>query len=308
MKVLTAAVLLLVITLRAAAQGGSADAGRDEFYRFSHELFERAAPPEVRLLYQFPARDEWDFHVGRLERALSGGSLPELAALATEARPALATLRMVPGAEEIADWLEQRVDAMEAAAQAVTPPAPSDPKAPRNITVQPVPHYNLWLGRVRGRPLPVLAPRLMPRLQAVFRAEGIPPELTWIAEAESSLNPSARSPAGARGLFQFMPATARSLGLSTFPPDQRTDPERSARAAAAYLRTLHGRFRNWALVLAAYNAGEGRVGRTLQERRADTFTAIADFLPAETRMYVPKVCALIATRAGVTLDRIPPPR
>ena len=122
MKVLTAAVLLLVITLRAAAQGGSADAGRDEFYRFSHELFERAAPPEVRLLYQFPARDEWDFHVGRLERALSGGSLPELAALLTEARPALATLRMVPGAEEIADWLEQRVDAMEAAFRPPIPP------------------------------------------------------------------------------------------------------------------------------------------------------------------------------------------
>jgi membrane-bound lytic murein transglycosylase D len=71
---------------------------------------------------------------------------------------------------------------------------------------------------------------------------------------------------------------------------------------------LHGRFRNWALVLAAYNAGEGRVGRALSARRAETFTAVADSLPAETRMYVPKVCALIATRTGVTLDRIPGPR
>lgn len=308
MKALTATLLALVLVTRLVAQAPAAHSERDEFYRFARDLFARAAPPEMRLLYEFPARGEWDFHVGRLERALAGGSLPELAALATEARPALSTLRLVPGADEIADWLEQRVDAMEAAAQAVVPPGPVAPKGPRIPAVQPVPHYNLWMGRVRGRPLPDRASQLMPRLQAVFRAEGIPPELAWIAEAESSFNPSARSPAGARGLFQLMPATARSLGLNTFLPDQRTDPERSARAAASYLRTLHGRFRNWALVLAAYNAGEGRVGRTLQERRADTFTAIADFLPAETRMYVPKVCALIATRAGVTLDRIPPPR
>ena len=143
---------------------------------------------------------------------------------------------------------------------------------------------------------------LMPRLRAAFVVEGVPPELAWLAEAESSLNPAARSPAGAKGLFQFMPDTAKSMGLGTFLPDERTDPEKSARAAARYLRTLHGRFGNWALALAAYNAGEGRVGRTLVAKHATTFTAIADALPAETRMYVP-VCALIATRAGVTPDR-----
>ena len=78
----------------------------------------------------------------------------------------------------------------------------------------------------------------------------------------------------------------------------------SARAAARYLRTLHGKFGNWALALAAYNAGEGRVSRTLKKQNAKTFTAIADALPAETRMYVPKVCALIAVRAGVPPERI----
>jgi membrane-bound lytic murein transglycosylase D len=164
------------------------------------------------------------------------------------------------------------------------------------------------LERVKSRPVPARARELMPRVQAVFRAEGVPPELAWLAEAESSFNPSARSPAGARGLFQFMPDTARLLGLSTFLPDDRTDPDRSARAAARYLRGLHARFRNWALVLAAYNAGEGRVGRLLASRRVETFTAVADALPAETRMYVPKVCALITTRTGVTPERIPPPR
>jgi membrane-bound lytic murein transglycosylase D len=149
---------------------------------------------------------------------------------------------------------------------------------------------------------------LLPRLHAAFAAEGVPPELVWVAEAESSFNPTARSPVGAKGLFQFMPATAQAQGLSTFLPDERTDPEKSARAAARYLRQLHRRFGNWALALAAYNAGEGRVARTLAARRATSFTAIADSLPAETRMYVPKVCALIATRAGVAPHAIPPPR
>jgi membrane-bound lytic murein transglycosylase D len=104
-----------------------------------------------------------------------------------------------------------------------------------------------------------------------------------------------------------MPATAQSLGLDTFLPDERTDPEKSARAAARYLRTLHGRFGNWPLALAAYNAGEGRVSRTLAARRGKEFADIAESLPAETRMYVPKVCALIATRAGVSPEKLAAP-
>jgi membrane-bound lytic murein transglycosylase D len=144
----------------------------------------------------------------------------------------------------------------------------------------------------------------MPKLKAAFIAEGIPPELAWLAEAESSLNPSARSPTGAKGLFQFMPDTAKSMGLSTLLHDERTHPEKSAHAAARYLRYLHGKFGNWALALAAYNAGEGRVSRTLAQQHATSFTAIADHLPAETRMYVPKVCALIAAREGLSPHQI----
>jgi membrane-bound lytic murein transglycosylase D len=298
----------------AADVTGPAEA--DELFRLGREWFEQVAPPEVKAQYEFPTREQWDATVRRMQRALAGDSLAELAALATEARTALGMLRLVPGYEDLADWLQQRLDEMEAAQQVLAPPPapplgpqqPLRPDAPRAAAIQPVPHYNLWLERVRARPLPARARELMPRLQAVFRTEGVPPELAWLAEAESSLNPTARSPVGAKGLFQFMPATAKAMGLSTFLPDDRTDPERSARAAARYLRALHGRFGNWALALAAYNAGEGRVGRTLTAKRATTFTAIADFLPAETRMYVPKVCALIATRAGVAPHRLAPPR
>src|SRR5690606_37921070 len=120
------------------------------------------------------------------------------------------------------------------------------------------------------------------------------------AEVESTFNPVARSPAGARGLFQLMPATARELGLRTFFPDERTDPAKSAQAAARYLRQMHDRFGDWPLALAAYNAGPGRVRRTLEQHGAETFAGIAAHLPAETQMYVPKVLATIEARTGRT--------
>ena len=123
----------------------------------------------------------------------------------------------------------------------------------------------------------------------------------------SSFDPEAQSPAGARGLFQFMPATAKRFGLSTFPFDERTHPQKSARAAARYLRFLHGRFGDWPLALAAYNAGEGRIARELEKSKRRSFDAIADRLPAETRFYVPKVLATVAARENVDPFALPAP-
>ena len=293
------------------APPGTVAAETDELFRAGQKLFEIFAPAEVKAQYEFPTKDRWDALVAKFQRALEGDSVADLADCAREGRQALDALRLVPGYEDLADWLEQRIDEFEGARQSLAPtpppPKPTDPKRPGpppSAVYQPVPHYHLWLARVQTRPAPARAAALMPRLRAAFAAEGVPPELAWIAEAESSLNPAARSPVGAKGLFQFMPDTAKAMGLSTFLPDERTDPEKSARAAARYLRQLHGRFGNWALALAAYNAGEGRVARTLAQHQATSFTAIAEKLPAETRMYVPKVCALIATRAGVAPEGI----
>lgn len=290
----------------------------DDLFRLGKLLFDQLAPADVKAEYDFPTKERWDAFVAKFQRALAGNSLPELASCAAEGRSAVTALRMVPGYGDLADWLEQRIDETEGAQQIPPPrppaPAPKTPGAPgspprSNVQPsQPVPHYDVWLARVRERPLPARAGALMPRLRAAFAAEGLPPELAWLAEAESSLNPNARSPVGAKGLFQFMPDTAKSMGLATFMPDERTDPDKSARAAARYLRALHGRFGNWALTLAAYNAGEGRVSRTLASQKAKTFTAISHALPAETQMYVPKVCALITTRTGVAPNQLPPPK
>jgi membrane-bound lytic murein transglycosylase D len=276
----------------------------DDLYKLGQQLFDEYAPPEVKEQYSFPSKGQWDAFAVRLQRALDGDSLNDLAALEPEARAALVALRTLPDYGDYADWLELRLDDIEGARQAAAPrPSPGGPPA----RPPAIPLYDLWLARERARPVPGRAAQLMPRLREAFRAEGVPPELAWLAEAESSLNPSARSPAGASGLFQLMPATARSLGLGTSLPDERNDPQKSARACARYLRTLYERFGSWPLALAAYNAGEGRVARELAARHAADYAKVASVLPSETRMYVPKVCALVAVRTGVTPDRLPPP-
>lgn len=159
-----------------------------------------------------------------------------------------------------------------------------------------------WLKKLAGRRPPARAAALLPGLKEIFRAEGIPAQFVWQAEAESTFNPAARSPAGAVGLYQFMPATARQFGLKLSPRDERLDAQKNARAAARYLKLLHRRFGSWPLAFAAYNCGQGRVSKTLRATGGTTFDDIQHKLPAETRMYVPKIAALIQLRENADLD------
>jgi membrane-bound lytic murein transglycosylase D len=297
-----------ILVARADPPPAAPPAAPDDLYSAGKQLFDQYAPPEVKAQYDFPSKDQWDEFAVRLQRALDNNSLGDLAAYAPEARAALVTLRAVPGYEDYADWLALRLDEIEAAGQATAPSAQRAPGPAPILRTPSIPHYDLWLARLRDRPIPADAATLMPQLRTAFAAEGVPPELAWLAEAESSLNPSARSPSGARGLFQLTPETAKTEGLSTFLPDQRTDPTLSARAAARLLRTLYGRFGSWPLVLAGYNAGEGRVSHLMASRGAGDYAGVASALPSETRMYVPKVLALVAVRTGVDPDKLPPPR
>ncbi len=296
----------------------------DQLYELGRVLFETFAPAGIKEQFEFPTREQWDAFAARFQGALESERLEDLAAFEPEARAALVALRALPGYEDYADWLEERIDYIEAAKQAVAqvpPPAPAiipaptpAPKpsptptlpkpAPAPRRVPAIPHYDLWLTRLQSRPVPPRAGELLPVVRRAFAAAGVPADLAWLAEAESTFNPSARSPSGARGLFQLMPATAKGLGLSTFLPDERTDPEKSATAAAQHLRTLHAQFGDWPLALAAYNAGAGRVQRALDKKGAKTYAEIAASLPTETRMYVPKVLATLAVRAGVTPDKL----
>lgn len=268
----------------------------DDLLALGQQMFDLFAPAEVKADYEFPTRERWEAIAGRLQAALEGGSLENLAQFEPQARQALAVLDSLEGGEVYATWLRERIDYIEAA-KAVT----ESPSVPETKGSEDIPHYELWVKRLEKRPVPPGATRWLPVVQPLFAAEGVPVALAWLAETESTFDPKAESPVGARGLFQLMPATAKDLGLSTHWPDERTDPEKSARAAAKYLRWLHGKFNNWPLALAAYNAGPGRVQRLLTKHQATTFAEIADHLPAETRLYVPKVLATLQVRAGKRL-------
>ena len=135
----------------------------------------------------------------------------------------------------------------------------------------------------------------MPMIRAEFERAGIPSALAYMALIESGFAPAPTSPAGARGLWQFMPETARRFGLAVGPGrDDRLDPLLSTRAAARYLRALHEEFGDWPLAVAAYNCGEGRVRSALRRSGARTFWQLADLeaLPAESLAYVPKIVAV----------------
>nr|MBP7568722.1 transglycosylase SLT domain-containing protein [Acidobacteriota bacterium] len=158
--------------------------------------------------------------------------------------------------------------------------------------------------------------RYLPMIQDVFRAEGLPLDLAYVPLIESAFKPNAVSRAKARGVWQFMAGTALAHGLKRdWYVDERSDPEKSTRAAAKYLRSLVRTFDgDWHLALASYNGGPGRVQRALKRFNKDDFWSLAAnprALPRETREYVPMILAAIVIArnpieygfAGVT----PPP-
>jgi len=134
-------------------------------------------------------------------------------------------------------------------------------------------------------------------LGRILIEEKVPVELLAVALIESGFNPQALSPKGARGIWQFMPATAGRYGLAVgATDDHRTHPEHSTRAAARYLRDLYRQFGDWKLALAAYNWGENRVQRIIARTGIRDFDQLArrGLLPLETRKYVPAVLAVWA--------------
>jgi membrane-bound lytic murein transglycosylase D len=301
-------------------------------FRVGQDLYDQYAPAVEEKL-AFLTEANWSLFWQHVEGALQTKALDDLAWMLPEVQTALSSLERMPGGQPYADWLRQRMDYFEMAQHVLkaipgpeperpppppgsisTPPPrppPTAPKVPEPIArrrEQAAQNEQVWQRKIAGRPAPANAARLVPQLKPIFKAEGVPPEWVWLAEVESSMNPEARSPVGAVGLFQFMPATAERFGVKTKPVDERRVPEKSARAAAQYLKLLHGRFSSWPLALAAYNAGEGRISRTLREHNATTFEQIAAHLPTETQMYVPKVMATVSLREGVSAASLPPPR
>lgn len=140
-----------------------------------------------------------------------------------------------------------------------------------------------------------------PFVRDVLRSYRVPTDLFYLGMIESAFLPTARSGAGAVGFWQFMPSTGRSMSLRVDSlVDERMDPVRSTRAAARHLRELRDEMGDWALAIASYNAGTGRISRALKAYSVDNFWDLAQNgdLAEETRHYVPRLYAMAAIAKG----------
>lgn len=137
----------------------------------------------------------------------------------------------------------------------------------------------------------------VPLLKEMIIKAGIPQEFLYLAMAESEFSVRAYSPKKAAGLWQFMPQTAKILGLRIDDYfDERRDPVRSTEAAITYLKKLHGMFGKWYLAAIAYNCGEGRLQRAIAKAGSDDLSVLLDpdkkYLPKESRHYIRKILSI----------------
>jgi membrane-bound lytic murein transglycosylase D len=201
-----------------------------------------------------------------LQQRFQGDYVVDLAALRQTAQTVLPLLESREETQPYAAWLAAQMDYLDVADEirlTIPPPAVETNQPPQPVpNPPPQKERELWVKKVSVSPWPALANEYVPELKPIFAAQKIPPELVWVAEVESAFDRRALSPAGAAGLFQLMPDTAKRFGLSLWPRDQRFQPEPSATASAQYLKYLYDRFKDWRLALAAYNAGEGDGAKT----------------------------------------------
>jgi membrane-bound lytic murein transglycosylase D len=154
-------------------------------------------------------------------------------------------------------------------------------------------------GRDRLETFLIRSGRYLPMISAKLAERDMPNDLIFLALIESGFDPTAQSEAQASGIWQFLANTGRSMGLRVDSEvDERNHPERATDAALEYLQYLYDRFGSWYVAAAAYNAGEGRIARIMEEvTGAEKATGEEDYyriwsrLPQETRDYVPLMIA-----------------
>lgn len=195
-------------------------------------------------------------------------------------------------------------------------PAPPDSEWLRSLTLPDLPvrwdplvlrYLDYFKNDPKGHAIMGNWLRRAGRFRALFEKtlerQGLPKSLLYVAMVESGFDTGARSRVGAGGIWQFMPGAGRAYGLEvSYWLDARSDPEKSAEAAARYLKDLYVRFGSWPLVFAAYNAGYGAVLKSITAYNTNDFWELVRHeagLPWESSIYVPKImaAAIVGTNA-----------
>ena len=296
---------------------------RREPERGTHKLGKPPKLPRATLPEDVPRKNIDE----RLRRSIAGGATvddldqgnddPELLELARAERqlfPRGAASRL-DGDSDLPTPLDSFAPTLSASGLPLGEPVASGPRAPTTeawaraleLPNIPIPLEQRTLDFVkfyrdsqRGRQLAESwarkAGRYVPAIQAELARAGLPTDLVWMSLIESGHNPTIRSVAGAAGLWQFIPETARCYGLTVDRwVDERLDPLRSTQAAALYLSDLKSRFGSWELAMAAYNMGHAGLSRSVRRYNTNDFwrlTRLEAALPWETALYVPKILAI----------------
>lgn len=146
-----------------------------------------------------------------------------------------------------------------------------------------------------------------PIFEKALKTYQVPVEIKYLPIIESALNPHAVSRVGATGIWQFMFGTAKGYGLNmdNF-IDERKDPIQASYAAAAYFKDAYDELGDWLLAIAAYNCGKGNVNRAIEKAGSRNFWEIRDYLPSETRNYVPAYIAAMYVMKYAKTHQITP--
>ncbi len=195
---------------------------------------------------------------------------------------------------------ETRRDAVEGAPDAAWLKSLTMPNLPIVLDEFVIKYLRFYRDSPSGKSIARVWTKKSGRYAAAMRVElsraGVPTDLVWLSMIESGHNPTITSPAGAAGLWQFMPDAGRTYGLTVDRwVDERLDPERSTQAASRYLSDLYRRFGSWELAIAAYNMGYGGLARSIRKFNSNDFWELVRYeagIPWETTLYVPKIFAL----------------
>ncbi|HEY3667964.1 MAG TPA: transglycosylase SLT domain-containing protein [Polyangiaceae bacterium] len=267
-----------------AARQKIADGLTDEDLRAGKDDPElRSLKAAERVLFPRPLTGvepgwSWD-----LPESVSGGGPEVITQGAPTLRPSSTPRDVVEGASDAA-WLKSLT-------------MPNLPVALDEFVVK---YLRFYRDSPSGRSIARVWAKKSGRYTKAMRAElsraGIPTDLVWLSMIESGHNPTITSPAGAAGLWQFMPDAGRTYGLTVDRwVDERLDPERSTEAASRYLSDLYRRFGSWELAIASYNMGYGGLARSIRKFNSNDFWELVRYeagIPWETTLYVPKIFAL----------------